>query len=91
MLFLGNLIGIISKFVFFEVLSINFSSAAIVRIILSLTTTFITLGFAPMDEKSKIPSITDDDVKVWSDFLRMRYHPKTNVILKEYQHNNATK
>ena len=44
-----------------------------------------------MDETGKVPSIIDEDVQVWSDFLRMRYHPKTNVILKEYQHNNPTK
>ena len=50
-----------------------------------------TSGVAPMDETGKVPSISDGDVQVWSDFLRMRYHPKTNVILKEYQHNNPTK
>lgn len=29
--------------------------------------------------------------QVWSDYLRMRFHPKTNVILKEYQHENLTR
>lgn len=29
------------------------------------------------------------DVRVWSDFLRMRFHPKTSAVVNEYQHRNA--
>jgi len=28
-------------------------------------------------------------VRLWSDYLRARYHPRTNAILQEYQHGNA--
>ncbi len=31
----------------------------------------------------------DSEVEIWSDYLRARYHPKTNVIVQEYQHNNV--
>jgi len=31
----------------------------------------------------------DDEVKLWSDFLRARFHPKTNVVINDYHHNNA--
>lgn len=30
----------------------------------------------------------EEDVKVWSDFLYSRFHPKTINIIKEYQHGN---
>ena len=30
-------------------------------------------------------------VDVWSDYLRARFHPRTNVILEEYQHGNPLK
>ena len=39
----------------------------------------------------KIFSLQEDEVKVWSDYLRMRYHPKTNLILQEYQNGNTTR
>jgi len=28
----------------------------------------------------------ESQVKVWSDFLRTRYHPRTNVVVQDYQH-----
>ena len=28
----------------------------------------------------------ESQVKVWSDFLRARYHPRTNVVVQDYQH-----
>jgi len=31
----------------------------------------------------------EQDVKLWSDFLRTRFHPKTNVVLGEYHHGNS--
>ena len=33
----------------------------------------------------------DEQVDVWSDYLRARFHPRTNVILEEYQHGNPLK
>ena len=33
----------------------------------------------------------DEQVEVWSDYLRTRFHPRTNVILEEYQHGNPLK
>ena len=30
----------------------------------------------------------DDQVEVWSDYLLARYHPKTNIVINEYQHKN---
>jgi len=31
----------------------------------------------------------DQEVKLWSDFLRSRFHPKTNVVMGEYHHGNS--
>ena len=28
----------------------------------------------------------ESQVKVWSDYLRARYHPRTNVVVQDYQH-----
>lgn len=30
----------------------------------------------------------ESEVKVWSDFLRARYHPKTNVVVDSFHHGN---
>jgi len=32
----------------------------------------------------------DSQVRVWSDFLRTRYHPKTNVVVGDYYHDDLT-
>ena len=31
----------------------------------------------------------EQEVKLWSDFLRTRFHPKTNVIVNDFHHNNT--
>lgn len=31
----------------------------------------------------------DEEVHLWSDFLRARFHPKTNVVIKEHGHANS--
>lgn len=33
----------------------------------------------------------DDQVEVWSDYLRTRFHPKSVLLLEEYQHENKLK
>lgn len=32
----------------------------------------------------------EGQVRVWSDFLRTRYHPRTNVVVQDYQHGDFT-
>ena len=32
----------------------------------------------------------ESEVKLWSDFLRTRFHPKTNVIINDFHHNNSS-
>jgi len=32
----------------------------------------------------------DDDVKIWSDFLKARFHPRTITSIDEYKHNDST-
>jgi hypothetical protein len=39
-------------------------------------------------DDSTIVNELEDEVKLWSDFLRSRYHPKTNVIVQDYHHAN---
>jgi len=49
------------------------------------------------DKKSTVSGPTDtsigqqleEEVKLWSDFLRTRFHPKTNVVVGEYFHGNS--
>ncbi|XP_047117531.1 protein misato [Schistocerca piceifrons] len=31
----------------------------------------------------------DNEVNVWSDFLRTRYHPRTTTVINKYQHGNS--
>lgn len=31
----------------------------------------------------------DNDVKIWSDFLKARFHPKTITSIDEYKHNDS--
>ncbi len=40
-------------------------------------------------EKVKKLYDLNGQVDVWSDYLVPRFHPKTNVVVKEYQHRNA--
>lgn len=32
----------------------------------------------------------DNDVKIWSDFLKTRFHPRTIVSIDEYKHNDSS-
>ncbi|XP_060861222.1 protein misato isoform X1 [Metopolophium dirhodum] len=32
----------------------------------------------------------DDDVKIWSDFLKARFHPRTITSIDEYKHNDSS-
>lgn len=38
---------------------------------------------------SKADYNLEDNVKVWSDFLYSRFHPKTVNVVKDYTHNSA--
>lgn len=35
-------------------------------------------------------TLLDEEVQLWSDFLRTRFHPKSNVVMEEYTHRSAT-
>ena len=43
------------------------------------------------EEKPETLYNLDQQVNVWSDYLRARFHPRTNHLLNEYQHGNALK
>ena len=43
-----------------------------------------------MNKSTKLYNL-DREVSVWSDYLRARFHPKTNSILREYHHKNEAK
>jgi len=32
----------------------------------------------------------DNDVKIWSDFLKARFHPRTITSIDEYKHNDSS-
>lgn len=32
----------------------------------------------------------DNDVKIWSDFLKARFHPRTIMSIDEYKHNDPS-
>lgn len=32
----------------------------------------------------------DNDVKIWSDFLKVRFHPRTITSIDEYKHNDSS-
>ena len=45
----------------------------------------VSSSSAASDSQSSL----DNQVEFWSDFLRPRLHPRTNVLLREYQHSNS--
>ena len=51
--------------------------------------TGVTADAADSDDQTNYD--LDRQVDVWSDYLRTRFHPRTNVILEEYQHDNPLK
>ncbi len=40
-------------------------------------------------KSSQVDYVLEGQVHFWSDFLRARYHPKTNVIVQDYQQGNS--
>lgn len=43
-----------------------------------------------LDEGTSPPKLTVDDVRYWSDFSRVYYHPKSIVQLYDYELNSST-
>lgn len=44
-----------------------------------------------IDDVQQVTCGFEDSVKVWSDFLYARYHPRTINLVNEYQHNDVEK